>query len=103
MKPSTLDAIDVTEKVHIAFPYLGELETGETIADVAISIAVKTGTDATPQATLVGAPVVMPDTSEVLQFIQGRLAPVTYKFKCVATLSSGRVLTRLAEIAVVDF
>ena len=103
MKPSTLDAIDVTEKVYIAFPYLNELEAGETIVGVAISIAVKTGIDATPQATVVGAPVVMPGTSEVLQLIQGRLAPVTYKFKCVATLSSARVLTRVAEIAVIDF
>lgn len=103
MKPALLDAIDVVEKVNLSFPFASEIEVGETIDSVQMSCSVKTGTDVTPQATLVGSAVVMANTFEVIQRIRGQVAPVTYKYKCIATLSSGRVLVRVAELPVMDF
>ena len=103
MSPTLLDAIDITEKVVLRFPFASEMETGETIVSVVMACTLVSGTDATPAATLLGAPVTVDASQEVLQRVQGRVGAVVYKFKCSATLSSGRVLTRVSRLPVIDF
>lgn len=103
MKPTLFDAIDVAEKVNLVLPFDGEMEVGETIVSTQVICTIKTGIDAAPQNTLLGSAVVMAATFEVIQRIQGQVAPVTYKYKCIATLSSGRVLVRVAELPVFYF
>lgn len=103
MNITTLGAIDVTEKVDVRFPFASEIETGETIQGVAITCTLKSGEDATPAATLVGAATISNTNYDVLQRVQGRVGTVVYKLKCVATLSSGRVLTRACELPVFSY
>lgn len=103
MKPTLLDAVDVTEQIVLRFPYAKEIEVGETILSVQLTVKVNTGTDASPALSFVGTPQIINLTYEVLQSFAGRLAPVVYQFKCVATLSSGRKLTRISILPVQNF
>jgi len=89
---------DPGEKFWISFDYAAELEAGETISSVALSIEVITGTDATPANVLSGTPVIQ--TGDVVQLIQGGVTEVVYAFLCLATLSTGRILARSALLPV---
>lgn len=103
MKATLMDAMDVNERINLRFPFSAEVETGETISSVQILCTVESGTDATPALLLVGSPTIVTATSDVLQTVQGRVAAVTYKIKCIATLSSGRKLARVGRLPVVDY
>lgn len=103
MKPTLLDAIDITEQINVRFPFASEMEAGETISSVQVLCAATSSVDATPAQSLVGSAQIMAATFEVLQQVKGRVAPLVYKLKCVATLSSGRKLTRVCLLPVQDF
>jgi hypothetical protein len=103
LKPSLWDAIDINEQVNLRFPFATEMETGETISAVQIICTLTSGVDSTPTQSLVGVPQINALTFEVLQQIKGRVAPVVYKVKCVATLSSGRKLARVGLLPVQDY
>lgn len=103
MKPTLLDAIDVTEQVNLQFPFAAEIEAGETISGVELRFTVASGIDATPAQSLVGTPLIITSTAEVLQQVKGRVGGVVYKSKCIATLSSGRKLTRTSLLPVQDY
>jgi len=89
---------DPGEKFWISFNYASELESGETIASVSLTIEVTNGVDATPAAVMSGSPVIQ--TGDVVQLIQGGVARVTYAFLCLATTSAGRILARAAKLPV---
>ena len=89
---------DPGEKFWISFNYAAELEAGETISSVSLAIEVVTGTDATPANVLSGTPVIQ--TGDVVQLIQGGITEVVYVLKCLATLSTGRILARAALLPV---
>lgn len=103
MNITTLGAIDITEKVDVRFTFASEIKPGETIQSAVISCTLKSGEDPTPAAALVGAATISNTTYDVLQRVQGRVGTVVYKLKCVATLSSGRVLTRACELPVFSY
>lgn len=103
MKPVVWTAIDVNEAVFLQFPFTNEMEVGETIVSIQPFCSVADGIDATPALSMVGAPILQGGSFNVLQLVQGRVAPVVYKFKLVATLSSGRKLARMGLLPVQDF
>jgi hypothetical protein len=103
MKPTLLDAIDVTEVTPVSFPYSKEIKPGETITSVQIICTDEKGIDLTPALFLSGSASILADTSEVIQMVDGRVGGPIYKMKCVATMSSGRKLTRIARMPVVDY
>ena len=86
----TLQAIDVDEIDVLTFEFEPGLADGESIAAATVACTVHSGTDAAPQDLLVGPPQVSGTT--VLQQVQGNVSGVTYHVRCLATLSSGRVL-----------
>jgi hypothetical protein len=71
------------------FPFADRLEPGETIATVEVVSVISLGTDAAPEAVLVGAPIV--DASNVLHRIVGTVPGVRYNLVAKATTSTGRI------------
>jgi hypothetical protein len=71
------------------FPFADRLEAGETISTVEVVSVVAMGTDAAPEAVLVGAPIV--DASNVLHRIVGTVPGVIYHLVAKATTSTGRI------------
>ncbi len=91
-------AKDPAEALVADFSFANEIAVGETIASAQISCSVLSGKDATPSAVLSGAPNI--SGSSVLQRFHGGVAGATYLMRCVATLSSGRVLALAAILPV---
>lgn len=89
---------DPQETLVAGFLYANELRPGETIASAEVSCTVLTGTDAAPESVLDGDPTI--SDAAVLQPFYAGVDGVTYTIRCVATLSSGRVLVRAATLPV---
>lgn len=89
---------DPGEALIAEFDFVDELATGETIGSLAVSCSVLAGSDASPSAVLNGSPTI--SGGLVLQPFHGGLDGVTYLLRCVATLSSGRILVRTATLPV---
>lgn len=86
----TLQAIDVDEVDTLTFQFAAGLLDGESIVSADVQCTVHAGTDAAPSNLLVGPPQI--SGTDVLQLAQGNVTAVTYHLRCLATLSSGRVL-----------
>ena len=86
------------EALVAEFSFANEIVEGETITGTLITCSVLSGTDASPALVLNGAPTVV--GSSVLQPFHGGINGVTYLLRCVATLSSGRILVRSASLPV---
>ncbi len=89
---------DPAEALIAAFVFANEINSGETISSVQTSCTTLYGTDASPGAVLNGLPTI--SGSSVLQPFHGGLDGVSYTLRCVATLSSGRILVRAATLPV---
>lgn len=89
---------DPAEHLVATFHYLDELDDGETIVGAIPTCTLISGTDPAPEALFSGERVIAGGT--VLQPFAGGIEGATYKFRCVATLSSGRVLVRAAILPV---
>lgn len=85
-----LDAKDPVEVIALEFDYAAELGVATLTGAPVVAVTAHRGVDADPAAMLYGAPVV--EGASVVQLLRGGLAGVTYKAKCQATLSDGRVL-----------
>lgn len=91
---------DPAEVLVGTFDFSSEVESGETIASAVVSASLVAGVDADPssliyngsQTTIVGA--------TVLFGMYGGVDQATYSLRCVATLSSGRVLVLAATLPV---
>lgn len=96
---STLwEAKDPAEKLTATFDFSNEIAGGESISSASLACTVISGTDASPEQVLNGAATI--SGSSVLQPFQGGISGVTYDLRCVATLSSGRVLVLAATLPV---
>ncbi len=96
---STLwEAKDPAEKLTATFDFSSELVGGESIASASVTCTVISGTDASPGQVLNGSASISGST--VLQPFQGGISGVTYDLRCVATLSSSRVLVLAATLPV---
>jgi hypothetical protein len=80
------------------FNFLGYLTAGETINSAVVGVIVFSGTDASPNALLSGAPAI--SGSSVRQKFSGGVPGVIYGAVCSATTSHGQVLQLGAFIAV---
>ena len=81
---------DISERDNIRFDFTLALATGETISSAIVTCEVADGTDATPSAMLSGVPTVA--SPLVTQLVIAGTLNVSYYLRCVATLSTGRVL-----------
>ena len=87
------------EAVTITFRFARELAAGVTLAPGAtVSIAVRKGADAAPQAMLAGSPAV--SGPDVLARVMGGISGVEYLITCTATTSIGDVLQLAALLPV---
>lgn len=89
---------DPAEKFTLSFDYTAALASGETIISAAIAVSVKAGVDATPNNFLDGVNQVL--AGVVLQGIKDGIDQASYLVRCVATLSSGRVLVLAGVVPV---
>jgi hypothetical protein len=78
------------EVLDVTFDYSDSLGEGESIVSAVVTAHVKRGTDSTPQNTLLGSAAVA--NPFVYQRVQGGLHKVTYVYKCLAQMSTGRIL-----------
>ncbi|MEF8769398.1 phage fiber-tail adaptor protein [Candidatus Accumulibacter contiguus] len=95
---SVWPAKDPEEALVAEFSYANEIQEGETIVSVSVSCSVLAGADSNPAAVLNGTPT-LSGSSVLLPFHAG-LDGVNYRLRCVATLSSGRILVRAANLPV---
>lgn len=89
---------DPVEKLVADFSFASEIVSPETIISAAISCSVLAGIDQSPSSVLNGGSTI--SGGSVLQPFQGGIDGVAYLLRCVATLSSGRVLVRAAVLPV---
>lgn len=82
---------DPRDIVTATFDYSAALEVGETISTALVQAATKQGTDANPALLLNGTAVI--NGNYVLQSIRNGVTDNSYLITCVATLSTGRVIT----------
>lgn len=92
-------AKDPAEKVWLTFDFKAALEAGETITATQVTVELMQGTDATPANIFDGASQTLAG-NKVMQKIMGGVDQAVYLIKCVATLSSGRVLALAGRLTV---
>lgn len=97
MSRLTLSAKDPDEVLTITWDYAAALATGETIASAATAVEILSGDGAGPLA-LWGLPLI--DGGEIRQTASGGKDGTSYSLRCLATLSSGRVLALAATLPV---
>jgi hypothetical protein len=90
---------DLSERDNFRFDFSRALGTGETVSSAVVTCEVASGTDASPSALLSGSPAV--SSPNVTQLVIGGLVGVSYYIRCVATLSSGRVLASTALVNII--
>lgn len=89
---------DPAESFPVGFDFSGDMAAMETVTGVALTVTVLRGTDAAPEAMLLGAAQMA--GTRVMQSITGGVTGVIYAFKCVATTSAGQTLVRAARLPV---
>ena len=90
---------DVSERDNFHFDFTRALVSGETVSSAVVTCEVAAGIDPSPSALLSGSPSTA--SGVVAQLVVGGLAGVSYYIRCVATLSSGRVLASTALVNIV--
>lgn len=90
MKLALWEIKDPAEKFTLSFDYTAALVASETITSAVVSVSVKLGTDATPANFLDGTNQIL--AGVVLQNVKEGVDQASYLVRCVATLSTGRVL-----------
>lgn len=96
---ATWPAKDPAESLVCAFDFTAELDPGETISSVLVSVSLLAGVDPTPAALLFDLPTIA--AGVVLQPFRAGVHGATYKLRCVATLDpTGRVLVLAANLPV---
>lgn len=94
------DAKDVQEKDIISFTFASSMAVGESIGSVTITAEVFSGVDASPSATLSGAPTV--GANAVTQLVQAGAQDTSYLYRCQATMTpTGRILVSSGILPVV--
>ena len=88
--------LDPAARRVLAFNFSPDLAAGDTLAAASVLPALQAGEDVTPQAILVGLPVIQ--GARVLQLATGRADDNAYTLKCIASTSAGEVLTLTAVI-----
>jgi hypothetical protein len=81
---------DAAEVIVLRFDYAADIEPGETISGAAVTCAAALGTDGNAAAMLDGAAAIA--AQDVQQRVAAGITGNTYRLRCAATLSSGRVL-----------
>lgn len=90
---------DFEEVKVLRFDFSGELEAGQTITLAERNVTLTAGVDATPEALLLGDPLVL--GTEVLQRITAGAPDATYHIRARATDGSGLVHVMAADLLVV--
>lgn len=94
MKPVFFDAKDPDEVKQVVFDF-GAVLGGESLAGVpVVSIAVYSGTDASPGDVLNGAASVDVSGTKVTQGVKAGVANVDYRLKAKVATSGGRTLAQ---------
>lgn len=91
-------AKDPSESLVCGFDFTADLNDAETIASAVVSVSLLAGVDADPAAMLFDQATIA--AGVVLQPFAGGVDGATYKFRCEATLSTGRVLVLAAMLPV---
>jgi len=95
----TIEPKDVDETDVVTFDFTRAAQSGETVSSAVVTAEVYHGEDEDPASILLGSPT--PTAATALQSVSGGLAGVTYLLRCVATMSSGRVLVAAGLMPVV--
>jgi hypothetical protein len=97
MTRRTLAPKDPAEILVVTWDYTAALDVGETIVSAVTTADAFAGSSSNPVA-LWGSPLIA--TPEVRQTISGGSDGSSYILRCVATLSSGRILVLAATLPV---
>ena len=87
-----------TEVVPLSFDFTADIATGATVQVVSVTVAVVSGSDASPGNLLQGAAIATGAT--VTQWITGGVDGVRYKILCTVDASDGQRLVLAAELNV---
>lgn len=99
MTTATWPAKDPAESLVCGFDFTAELDPGETISSVLVSVSLLAGVDPDPAAMLFDLPTIA--AGVVLQPFRAGVHGAVYKLRCVATLDpTGRVLVLAANLPV---
>lgn len=93
----TLDAKDPAEVLVLTWDYSAALEVGETLTAATTSASLLAGPGGSPLA-LAGLPAI--SGGEVRQAVSGGADGDSYTVRCLATLSSGRLLALAGTLPV---
>lgn len=86
------------EKRNVEFNFIESLLPRETVSSYVMTVAVKSGTDASKDTVLSGSASIV-SGYKVVQLIQGGVSGVTYEITCVATITpSGKKLTGVLNL-----
>lgn len=88
--------LDPAARRVLAFNFAPDLAAGDTLASATVAPTLQAGEDATPAQILVGLPAI--DGARVLQMAAGRADGNAYTLKCIASTTSGEILTLTAVI-----
>lgn len=91
---------NVDEDVFLAFDFISQLVSGETISSSVVTVVLSSGVDPSPSTIISGVTSV--DDSIVYQKIIDGVAGVIYTLVCAVTTSAGNVLKIRGNLAVLD-
>jgi hypothetical protein len=90
--------MDIAENDVFKFNFAPSLRSGETLVSAVVQVTTTAGNDPKPEQVLQGALSI--SGAVALQAVRAHAAPVSYHFRCVGTLSSGRDVTIPADMDV---
>lgn len=90
------DVADVGENEVYTLDFANDLGDGETLSTTTWTIAVVTGTDASPSSHLSGSPVI--DGTASSQRITGLLGGVLYRVQAIVTTSASNTLSLYSHV-----
>jgi len=89
-----------TEVVPLSFDFTADIATGATVQVVSVTVAVVSGSDASPGNLLQGAAIATGAT--VVQWVKGGLSGVGYSVQCTVVASDGQTLVLTSRLNVGD-
>lgn len=89
-----------TESELFTFDFSQVLSPSETISTAVCTAIVMNGTDPTPSAIIVGAPVITNQAAS--QRIAGGISEVTYRLEMTITTSQGNTYVGVGDLTVYD-
>lgn len=98
--PTSFSYKVTTENEQFTFDFSPIMANGETISSASCAVEVVSGTDSTPNAILLGSPVI--SSQQVGQRIYGGLDGVIYRIEVTVTTSATNTYVLLADLQVIS-